>query len=85
MLIAACSRRKRPEEGLLPAIERYDGPAFRVSRRFMRESPSEPPEVLILAAEYGPIPHDLPVAVYDREMTPAREIRPKVLGPGGWA
>jgi hypothetical protein len=40
MLILACSRRKRPDEGLLPAIERYDGPAFRVLRRFLREMPA---------------------------------------------
>ena len=29
LLIMACSQRKRSESGLLPAIERYDGPAFR--------------------------------------------------------
>ena len=40
MLILACSRRKRPDEGLLPAIERYDGPALRVVRRFLREMPA---------------------------------------------
>jgi hypothetical protein len=40
MLILACSRRKRPDEGLLPAIERYDGPAFRMVRRFLREMPA---------------------------------------------
>jgi hypothetical protein len=40
MLILACSRRKRPDEGLLPAIERYDGPAFRVLRHFLREMPA---------------------------------------------
>ncbi len=81
MLILACSRRKRLEEGHLPAVERYDGPAFRVLRRFMRESPSEAPDVLILSAEHGLIPHDLPIAIYDRQMTPARarELRPRVL------
>jgi hypothetical protein len=81
MLILACSRRKRPDEGLLPAIERYDGPAFRVLRRFLRERSSEAPDVLILSAEHGLIAHDLPIAVYDREMTPARarELRPLVL------
>ena len=40
MLILACSRRKRPDEGLLPAIERYDGPTFCVLRRFLREVPA---------------------------------------------
>jgi len=30
LLILSCSQRKRPDSGLLPAIERYDGPVFRV-------------------------------------------------------
>lgn len=81
MLILACSRRKRPDGGPLPAIERYDGPAFRVLRRFLRERPAEAPNVLILSAEHGLISHDLPIAAYDREMTPARasELHPLVL------
>lgn len=81
MLILACSQRKRPDEQLLPAVDRYDGPAFQVLRRFLRESPSEAPDVLILSAEHGLIPHDLPIAAYDRKMSPtrARELRPLVL------
>jgi hypothetical protein len=81
MLILACSRRKRHDEELLPAVERYDGPAFRVLRRFLRERPAEAPTVLILSAEHGLIPHDLPIAAYDRKMTEARahELRPLVL------
>lgn len=81
MLILACSQRKRPDEQLLPALERYDGPAFRVLRRFLRDSSSDPPDVLILSAEYGLIPHDLPIAAYDRKMTPdrAHQLRPRVL------
>jgi hypothetical protein len=35
MLILACSQRKLLDEGLLPAVERYDDPAFRVLRRFL--------------------------------------------------
>jgi hypothetical protein len=81
MLILACSRRKRLDEDLLPAVERYDGPAFRVLRRFLREGQSEVPDVRILSAEHGLIPHGLPIAAYDRKMTPARarELRPLVL------
>jgi hypothetical protein len=30
LLILACSQRKRPDPGLLPAIERYDGVNFRI-------------------------------------------------------
>ncbi len=81
MLILACSRRKRIDGRLLPAVERYDGPAFRVLRRLLREKPSKAPYVLVLSAEHGLIPHNRPIAVYDREMTPARahELRPRVL------
>ena len=32
LLIMSCSQRKRPDLGLLPAIERYDGGHFRVLR-----------------------------------------------------
>lgn len=81
LLILACSRRKRGDHRLLPAIERYDGPTFRIFRRFARERPSEAPDVLILSAEHGLISQDTPVALYDRSMTPARarELRPQVL------
>jgi hypothetical protein len=47
LLIAACSQRKRADEGLLPAIERYDGPVYRVLRRFLRQHPSKPPGIYI--------------------------------------
>ena len=85
LLILACSQRKRPDKGLLPAVERYDGPAFRVLRRFLRHSPSKAPDVLILSAEHGLIPHDLPIAAYDRKMAPTRahELRPLVLAELG--
>jgi hypothetical protein len=81
MLILACSRRKRSDEELLPAVERYDGPAFRVLRRFVRERSSEAPEILILSAEHGLIPHDLPIPNYNRTMTRARalQLRPHVV------
>lgn len=81
LLILSCSRRKRPDEDPLPAVERYDGPAFRVLRRFLREGQSEVPDVRILSAEHGLIPHDLPIAAYDRKMSlaRARQLRPLVL------
>lgn len=81
LLILSCSQRKRPDEGLLPAVKRYDGPAFRILRRFLSENPSRAPDILILSAEHGLIPHDLPITLYDRKMTPARarELRPLVL------
>src|SRR5919199_6232989 len=72
LLILACSRCKRPDRGLLLAVERYDGPAFRVLRRFLREGQSEAPDVRVLSAEHGLISHDLPIANYDKIMTSSR-------------
>ncbi len=37
LLILGCSQTKRKCGGLLPAIDRYDGPPFRVIRKFLRE------------------------------------------------
>ena len=41
LLLLSCSQRKRPDPGLLPAIERYDGPQYQVLRTFIREYPAE--------------------------------------------
>lgn len=81
LLILSCSQRKRPNQEPLPAIERYDGPAFRVLRRYLREKSAKAPDVLILSAEYGLISQDSPITAYDRKMTPARarELRLMVL------
>jgi hypothetical protein len=78
LLILACSRSKRHASGLLPAIERYDGPTFRVLRRFLRRQPSIPLDVYIVSAELGLITLRHPIPEYDREMTPARanELQP---------
>lgn len=37
LLVLGCSQTKRKCEGLLPAIDRYDGPAYRVLKRFLRD------------------------------------------------
>ena len=82
-LLMACSKAKSPKSNLLPAIERYDGPHFRVLRRFLYEVPSDRDdlEILILSAKYGLISGDRLVPNYDRIMTAARaeELHPQVL------
>jgi hypothetical protein len=81
LLILACSQKKNPTPGALPAVVRYDGPAFRVLRRFLRECPGERLTVLILSAEHGLIESGRPILSYDRRMSPgrAREVRDQVL------
>lgn len=81
LLIVACSHRKKPAKGHLPAIERYDGPAFRVLRKFLRERRAPMPRILILSAKYGLIDAGTPIRNYDLRMTKstAEALRPVVL------
>lgn len=87
LLVLSCTQRKRPDPGLLPAIDRYDGPFFRVLRRYQRgvgrveyEGKSLP-DVYVLSAEHGLISSEQPIANYERRMTMQRadELRPRVL------
>lgn len=83
LVIIACSQRKRYDLGLLPAITRYDGPTFRLLRRFLREEALELRKisVYILSAEFGLIPDNREIPYYDRRMTRmrSRQLQPKVV------
>lgn len=67
---------------MLPALERYDGPAFQVLRKFIIECPTEARklDIRILSAKFGLIPADRPIPFYDKPMTARRAIalRPAV-------
>ncbi len=79
LLILSCSKRKRADPELLPALDRYDGPAFRVLRRYL---PSHGPEALdayIISAGFGLIPSHTPIPNYDQTMTSQRA---ELLRPG---
>ena len=70
LLILSCSQKKRPTKELLPALERYDGPAFRVLNKFQRSnSLSEKlPDVYIMSAKYGLIPGSQLIPFYDQKL-----------------
>lgn len=80
----SCSQRKRSTQGLLPALERYNGPAYQVLNKFLRVHPSQAQslDVYILSAEFGLIPSVQRISDYDRRMTPQRvkELRQPTLG-----
>ncbi|MEI8165022.1 MAG: hypothetical protein WCG26_01550 [Chloroflexales bacterium] len=80
LLILACSATKRPDAGLLPAIDRYDGPFYKTLRKALRERAglAERLRVRILSAEYGLIAADTPIPWYDRKMT---RLRAEMLYP----
>jgi hypothetical protein len=49
----------------MPAIDRYNGPSFRVLRRFLRETLISSVDVKILSGKYGLISTDYLVPYYD--------------------
>ena len=83
LLILSCSQKKHSTQGLLPALQRYDGPAYRVMNKFMRVHSSESQllNVYILSAEFGLISSCKPIPNYDRRMTyqRAKELQQPVL------
>jgi hypothetical protein len=80
LLILACSKQKRSNSELLPAIERYNGPTFRLVRRYLREQSLTNLEIYILSAEFGLISQEQLIPDYDRKMTRqrSRELQPEV-------
>lgn len=77
LLLISCSKRKRADSKLMPAIDRYDGPAFYVLRRYLRETNDRQLRIYILSAEFGIINLRRLIPDYDRFMTHsrARELR----------
>ena len=81
LLVMSCSARKTITPGLVPAIERYDGPLYQTYRVWERAAPrSDHPAILILSAEYGLIPARGLIPAYDRKMDEARAAQ---LAAGG--
>lgn len=66
LLVISCSKIKRPSANLLPAVERYDGPAFKVYRK--RRPTDSQIQLVILSSKYGFIPGNLLIANYDEIM-----------------
>ncbi|MGE0131938.1 MAG: DUF6884 domain-containing protein [Blastocatellales bacterium] len=71
LLVISCSRKKKTISGLLPALERYDGPTFQVVRKYIASCPAEARklDIHILSARFGLIPSNKPVICYDTRMT----------------
>lgn len=68
LLILGCTRAKRHDPAVLPAVERYDGPAFRVVRRYLATQPVDPPDIFVLSAQHGLIAGDVPIEDYNKHL-----------------
>lgn len=78
LIILGCSETKRLKSRLLPAIERYDGPVFRVLRRNLCNYIENAAQPWILSARFGLIPADLPIPWYDRSLRKADQQALKI-------
>lgn len=71
LLIVACSARKKQSSDFLPAIELYDGSAFRILRKQLKTSEKQP-TIWILSAKHGLVEAFTPLRRYDVRMTQQR-------------
>jgi len=74
LLILACSENKKNGPSLIPAIERYDGPMWKILRNTTKKRADSEMNlsVYVLSAEFGLIPATQPIPWYDRVMTEER-------------
>jgi hypothetical protein len=68
LTILGCSQRKRKTSRLVPAIDRYDGPVFRVLRKHMREVQNNSMDTRILSGRFGLIPGEFLIPRYERQL-----------------
>jgi hypothetical protein len=76
LVVLGCSATKIETDGVLPAIHRYDGPAFRVLRTFLRGNRwPESLSIAVLSAKYGLIGGLAHIPNYNKRMTPELAIK----------
>ncbi|MGE3874865.1 MAG: hypothetical protein AB7F74_18085 [Parvibaculaceae bacterium] len=78
LLILACSARKRPDPGRIPARDRYDGPLWRTLRVTDRNGVLA--KVGFLSARFGFRGDDTPIENYDARLT--RELADRMIAGG---
>ena len=82
LLIAGCSRRKRPAAVPVPALELYEGGSIPWLRARLGSHPGLRQRIRILSAEHGLLHASTPLLPYDRPLDPerARQLRGTVTG-----
>lgn len=80
LLLLSCSKAKRQSTGKVAALDLYDGPSFRVLRRFLSTAECKTNlDVIILSARYGFITPQKRIAAYDVRMAPGGGPTPNKL------
>src|SRR5438105_664375 len=73
LILLGCSERKRNSSRHLPALDRYDGPTFRVLRSHVNSSPKESISLCVLSAKWGLVDGFTLIPRYDRSLSRMRE------------
>lgn len=68
LAILGCSQRKNRTPQLIPAVERYDGPLFRVLRKHAQDSPHILIDTCVLSARFGLIPGKSLIPWYEQRL-----------------
>jgi hypothetical protein len=82
LLIVSCSQRKNDSCGLMPAINRYDGPYYQSLRKLMVSSKMPRNlDIKIISAKYGLLNANDNIENYDLRMTAdiARALHPQII------
>ena len=82
LLIQSCSGNKNNYDGLVPAMELYDGYFFRILKKAKRENKlRDDVDIMILSAKHSLIEPDEEISYYDRVMDSKRaeELNQDVL------
>jgi hypothetical protein len=81
LLILACSQAKVRMRRKLRALDRYDGPAFRVLRKHVLSKADGQLIVFVLSAKFGLIEAEREIPWYDCRLSraSASDLRPQIL------
>jgi len=71
IVITACSQSKKASEDLIPAIQRYDGPSFRLLRKYINKGPDDL-DIFILSAKFGLLTYQTEIPFYDQTLNKKR-------------
>lgn len=67
IVITSCSKSKIDDPTLIPAIDRYDGPSFRLLRKYLSQ-PTDDIDIFILSAKFGLVAHQTQIPFYEQRI-----------------
>jgi len=81
LIIVSCSKKKKNLGKNVPAIELYDGPVFKILRKFSTLKKFDRLDILIISAKYGVLKYTDKINYYDEKMnqSKAKVMKPQIM------